>query len=92
MVRDYWIYQERDVLEPWAVHVWLLNDMTLNLAIYAEWIPAKAKRILAIPATFEDFTAELQKCCNDNGQAFTVADMKQLNRVWVKMAISVKLD
>lgn len=91
MAFNFWIYQERDVTEPWAVHAWLLDNGTLDLAIYAEWIPSKSKKVLNIPATFDEFTDALAKVCKDNGRVLTVADLKQLNTVWVKMAISTKL-
>lgn len=91
MAFSFWVYQERDVPEPWAVHAWLLDNGTIDLAIYAEWIPSKSKKILNIPATFEEFTYALTKVCNDNGQVMTVEDVKNLNTVWMKMAISAKL-
>lgn len=91
MAFNFWIYQERDVPEPWAVHAWLLDNGTLDLAIYAEWIPSKSKKILNIPATFEEFAGALTRVCSDYGQMLTIADLKQLNTVWVKMAISAKL-
>lgn len=87
MAFNYWVYQERDVPEPWAIHVWLFDDCLADLSIYAEWLPYGAMRIVGIPATFENFVDTIEEICENYGHPLTLPDMKQLNSVWVKMSI-----
>ena len=47
--QSWWIYQERKVKEPWAIHLKatkLQRRIYVNTEIYADWIPTKSKRML----------------------------------------------
>ena len=87
MARDRWIYQQRDVPEPWAVHLWLFDDFTLDFAIYAEWLPFQAVRVLGKPSSFDAFIDALETTLAKYDVSLDVDDMKMLNREWVRFAI-----
>lgn len=87
MARNRWIYQERDVPEPWAVHVWLFDDWTIDYALYAEWLPFHAVRVTGVPASFDAFAESLEATLAKHGVALDVEDLKTLNRHWVRFAI-----
>lgn len=91
MARDRWIYQERDVAEPWALHVWLLDNGTVDAAVYAEYLPSKSKKLLGIPATFDAFTDALRAILDESGNMLTVEDMKTLHTHWTRFAIDNKV-
>ena len=84
MARDMWVYQARNVREPWAVHVWLHDDATIDVAVYAEWLPDGTTLHKGIPATFDQFVGRIGQICGE----LTLEDMKQLNQSWAKFAIA----
>ena len=87
MARNRWIYQERDVPEPGAVHVWLFDDWTVDYALYAEWLPFHAVRVTGVPASFDAFAESLEATLAKHGVTLDVEDLKTLNRHWVRFAI-----
>lgn len=87
MARDRWIYQERETPEPWALHIWLFDDATIDFALYAEWLPAKSRKFIGRPATFESLTDALGTALDRAGHPLDVEDLKTLNAHWVRFAI-----
>lgn len=46
---SWWIYQERKVEEPWAIHVTARKSqrrIRADTEIYADWLPTPSKRML----------------------------------------------
>lgn len=89
---DIWIYQERDVKEPWALHLWLINNGTIDISVYAEWLPHGSKRMLGVKATFDELIDALTDLLGDYGQILENEDISALNRHWVKFAIKNELN
>lgn len=55
MTRDYWMYQERTVKDPFAVHVWVIDRHHVDFAFYAENIPAKTRKYLYVDIKLSAF-------------------------------------
>lgn len=81
MKKDYWVYQERDSAEPWAVHVYGFRDY-LNLAFYAEYIPAKTRKYLHVPLTYGDLLKTFEGFATEYDIGWTTQDLVQVTELW----------
>jgi hypothetical protein len=80
-MKDYWLYQERECREPWAVHVYGFKDH-LDFSFYAEYLPAKTEKFLDVPVTFEDLLDVFQEFHEEHGLEWTPSDHDQIIGFW----------
>lgn len=80
-MKDYWVYQERECREPWAVHVYGFEDH-LNFSFYAEYLPAKTEKFLSVPVTFDDLMDVFQEFHGEHGKEWTASEYDQVREFW----------
>ena len=86
MTRNYWVYQEREIQEPWAAHVYVIDTTSIDIRFYAEYLPAKCENVLDVPCDYASLLDAFRQFADEYGQEFTVDDMQQVNRVWLAIA------
>lgn len=87
--RDFWIYQDREISEPWAVHVWVIPDASegyvLNARVYAEYIPFGSKSFLALSGNWETIRDTVQDVVSEyapDGIDFTEDDTEHIQAIF----------
>lgn len=83
MTRDYWLYQEREVQEPWAAHVYVIGATHIDIRFYAEYLPAKCSNYLGVGCDYASFLDAFERFAEEHGQDLTVDDVQQVNRLWL---------
>lgn len=84
--QSWWIYQERKVKEPWAIHLKATKSQRrihVDTEIYADWIPTQSKRMLLYDASIAQSMAwlgEVGKILAAYGHPLTERDVRQLER------------
>lgn len=86
MTRDYWVYQEREIKEPWAAHVHVLGATSIDIRFYAEYLPAKCSNYLDVPCDYASLLDAFRQFAGEHGQDFTIDDVQQVNRLWLAIA------
>lgn len=97
MYRDYWVYQERDVKEPWAAHVHAFAPEKnrpgyIDVAFYAEYAPSKSKRYIGVILSYNHLLGAFEEFSKECGVEFTLDEVKQVNRLWLSIAHDLKLE
>lgn len=61
--RDFWIYQDREVSEPWAVHVWIFpgvnGESFMDIRIYAEYLDKYERTFTNLTVDFENIVEKV---------------------------------
>lgn len=92
MVRDYWVYQERAVKEPWAAHVHVIGMSSVDIRFYAEYLPAKCSNYLDVPCDYASLVDAFRAFAEEHGQEFTIDDVQQVNCIWLTIANDLGLN
>ena len=82
MARDFWMYQEREVKEPFAAHIWLFDSEYVNIRIYAEYVSSGAKNYMFIPIRLRDFFNVFEDFAEGNGWQLEAQDYDQIESLY----------
>lgn len=88
MTRDYWLYQEREVKEPFALHVWVIDKHHADFCFYAEYLPAKSRKYLYVDIKHNDFIGILEAFAKTAGIELESNDYDQMTELY----LSIKQD
>ena len=86
MTRDYWVYQDREVAEPWAAHVYVIGVDSIDIRFYAEYLPAKAFNVIGLSCDYAALLDAFREFSEKHSQEFTIDDIQQVNRLWLSIA------
>ena len=84
--KSWWVYQDRKVTEPWAIHLTARKErrrIRADTEIYADWLPTKSRRMLLydVPiAQSRTWLGEVGKILAAYGHLLTERDVGQLER------------
>ena len=92
MTRDYWLYQERKVKEPFALHVWVIDKHHADFRFYAEYLPAKSRNYLYVDISFKEFTRILEAFAKSACIELETSDYDQIAELYlsIKQDLNVK--
>lgn len=85
-MRDFWIYQDREIQEPWAIHVFIWNDETMSARMYAEYLSGKRSTVTKIRVSL----VVLLDCVEaillnaDRPECFNKDDEAQIRDYWLE--------
>lgn len=82
MARDFWMYQSREVKEPFAAHIWLFDGEYINIRIYAEYVSSGAKNYMFIPIKLRDFFNVFEDFAEGNGWHLEAEDYDQVESLY----------
>ena len=91
MVKDYWIYQKREVQMPWAIYIVKEYDkryphetVTLSFTLYHENIQNSAHSVSTVGLHYDTISSYISDIAliiiDEAGMLFTNADQEQLER------------
>lgn len=97
MFCDYWVYQERDVKEPWAAHVYAFAPEKgrpgyIDVSFYAEYAPSKSKKFVGVNLSYSGILEAFGEFSKGCGVDFTLDEVKQVNRLWLGIAHDLDLE
>lgn len=84
--QSWWIYQERKVKEPWAIHLKATKSQRrihVNTEIYADWLPTESRRMLLYDVSIAQsrtWLGEVGRILAAYGHPLTERDVGQLER------------
>lgn len=84
--QSWWIYQERKVAEPWAIHLKATKSqrrIRADTEIYADWLPTKSKRMLLHDTSIvqsRTWLGEVGKILAAYGHPLMERDVEQLEQ------------
>ena len=85
-MRDFWIYQDREIAEPWAIHVFIGNDETMSVRMYAEYLSGKRATVTKVRVSL----VVLLECIKaiivnaDKAECFSKEDEAQIRDYWLE--------
>lgn len=82
MARDFWMYQERNVAEPFAAHIWLLDGEFVNIRIYAEYVKSGAEIHMFVPISLRELYKIFEGFAQDHGWALNTQDYDQIETLY----------
>ena len=86
MTRDYWLYQEPGVQEPWAAHVYVIDTTSIDIRFYAEYLTAKCENILDVPCDYASLLDAFRQFAEEHGKEFAVDDVQLVDQLWLTIA------
>lgn len=86
MVRDYWLYQERKVYEPWAAHLHVIAMTSIDIRFYAEYLPATCENVLDVSCDRSSLLEAFKVFSERHNVGFTLDEVQQINSLWLRIA------
>ena len=89
MKRDIWIYQKREIKEPFALHVWLLDDgdkTYMDIAIYSEEIEYGSEHFTMLKPTLETLISAVSNVLI-YPDTFTNEDVEYIREKWANFVL-----
>ena len=88
MKRDFWFYQEQDVGEPFAAHIYIVSKNRLNMRVYAEYLPAKT--FLDVPISHRELVRIFSEVVQAGGMLLTSRDLDQIESLYMAIMQDVQ--
>lgn len=85
MARDFWMYQERDVAEPFAAHIWLFDAEYVSIRIYAEYVKSGAEIHMFVPINLRELFGVFEGFAEKYGWELNVQDYDQLETLYAAL-------
>lgn len=82
MARDFWMYQARDVAEPFAAHIWLFDSKYAKIRFYAEYVKSGAEIRMVAPISLRELFKVFEGFAEKHGWELNAQDYDQIETLY----------